>query len=141
MTPEQIALVQSSFQRLGPLRPVMAARFYEELFSKHPDLRALFTTDMAEQQVKFAEKLASIVHAMPRLAELLIHTQSLGARHVGYGVRAADYESVGDALLAALAAVLGDAFDDATLQAWTLAYNLVAETMLDGAAAARPTGS
>lgn len=141
MTPEQIALVQSSFDRLGPLRPAMAARFYEELFRRHPDLRALFTTDMAEQEVKFAEKLALIVKAMPRLAELLSHTQTLGARHVGYGVRAADYPSVGEALLAALAAVLGDAFDAATSEAWTLAYNLVAETMLDGAAAARPTGS
>jgi hemoglobin-like flavoprotein len=128
MTPEQIALVQSSFDRLG-------------LFRQHPDLRALFTTDMAEQEVKFAEKLALIVKAMPRLAELVSHTQTLGARHVGYGVRAVDYRSVGDALLAALAAVLGDAFDAATSEAWTLAYNLVAETMLDSAAAARPTGS
>jgi nitric oxide dioxygenase len=141
MTPEQIALVQSSFERLGPLRPVMAARFYTELFSRHPDLRALFTTNMAEQEVKFAEKLASIVRAMPRLPELLAHTQSLGARHVGYGVRTADYRSVGEALLAALAAVLGDSFDAETREAWTVAYNLVAETMLDGAAAARPTGS
>lgn len=141
MTPEQIALVQSSFERLGPLRPVMAARFYEELFAQHPDLHSLFTTNMAEQEVQFAEKLALIVRAMPRLAELLIHTRTLGARHVGYGVRAADYQSVGHALLAALAAVLGDAFDAATREAWTLAYNLVAETMLDGAAAARPTGS
>jgi len=141
MTPEQIALVQSSFERLGPRQPVMAARFYTELFGKHPDLRPLFTTDMAEQEVKFAEKLALIVRAMPRLAELLSHTQSLGARHVGYGVRAADYRSVGEALLAALAAVLGDSFDAETREAWTVAYNLVAETMLDGAAAARPTGS
>lgn len=141
MTPEQIALVQSSFDRLGPRRPALAARFYEELFARYPDLRPLFTTDMAGQQVRFAEKLTMIVHAMPRLAELLGHTQTLGARHVGYGVRAADYSSVGDALLAALAAVLGDSFDAETREAWTLAYNLVAETMLDGAAAARPTGS
>lgn len=141
MTPEQIALVQSSFERLGPHQPGLATRFYEELFSRHPDLRSLFTTNMAEQEVKFAEKLALIVHAMPRLAELLTHTHSLGARHVGYGVRAADYRSVGEALLAALADVLGDGFDAATSEAWTVAYNLVAETMLDGAAAARPTGS
>ena len=63
------------------------------------------------------------------------------ARHVTYGVQAADYQTVGDALLAALAAVLGDSFDASTREAWTLAYNLVAETMLEGAAAARPIGS
>jgi len=78
---------------------------------------------------------------MPRLNELLIHTRALGARHVAYGVRAADYQTLGTALLAALAAILGDSFDPPTREAWTLAYNLVAETMLEGAAAARPIGS
>lgn len=63
---------------------------------------------------------------------------ALGARHSGYGARAADYQTLGGALLAALAATLGDepgdGFDMATRQAWELADNLVAETMLEGAA-------
>ena len=141
MTPEQITLVQSSFERLGPQLAALAPRFYTELFQRDPALRPLFTTDMAEQTVKFTEKLTEIVHAMPRLSELLTHTRALGARHLGYGVRAGDYQTVGDALIAALAAVLGDSFDDPTREAWNLAYNLVAETMLEGAAAARPVGS
>ena len=141
MTPEQITLVQSSFERLGPELPAMATRFYQELFARDPALRPLFTTPLAEQEVKFAVKLTEIVHAMPRLNELLIHTRALGARHAGYGVRAADYDTLGHALLAALAAVLGDGFDASTREAWALAYNLVAETMLEGAAAARPVGS
>ena len=141
MTPEQIILVQSSFERLGPGLPAMATRFYQELFARDPALRSLFTTPLAEQEVKFAQKLTEIVHAMPRLNELLAHTRALGARHAGYGVRAADYQTLGHALLAALAAVLGDGFDASTREAWALAYNLVAETMLEGAAAARPVGS
>ena len=141
MTPEQISLVQSSFDRLGPQLPTLATRFYQELFARNPALRPLFTTDMAEQKVRFSRKLTEFVWAMPRLAELLTHTRALGARHVGYGVRVADYRTVGDALLAALAAVLGDSFDTPTREAWILAYNLVAETMLEGAAAARPVSS
>jgi len=141
MTPEQITLVQSSFDRLGPQLPTLATRFYQELFARNPALRSLFTTDMAEQKVRFSRKLTEIVWAMPRLAELLTHTRALGARHVGYGVRVADYRTVGDALFAALAAVLGDSFDTQTREAWILAYNLVAETMLEGAAAARPVSS
>ena len=140
MTPEQITLVQSSFDSLGSLLPKMTERFYEELFSAKPDLRQLFTTDLAEQQVKFAQKLAQLVHSMPRLDEFLAHTKALGARHVSYGVRAGDYAYVGEALIAALAYVLGETFDRATADAWALAYNLVAETMLEGAAAARPIG-
>jgi hemoglobin-like flavoprotein len=140
MTPEQIALVQSSFERVGPAVPDLAARFYIELFGRNPALRSLFTTDLATQEGRFADKLTDIVWAMPRLDELLAHTRALGARHVGYGVRAVDYKTVGEALLGALAAVLGDDFDGPTREAWALAYNLVAETMLDGAASARPVG-
>jgi hemoglobin-like flavoprotein len=141
MTPEQITLVQASFERLGPDLPVLAGRFYQELFARDPALRPLFTTPMELQKVKFAEKLTEIVRAFPRLDELLGHTRALGARHVGYGVRTADYQVLGDALIAALAAVLGDRFDAPTREAWALAYNLVAETMLEGAAAARPISS
>jgi hemoglobin-like flavoprotein len=140
MTPEQIILVQTSYQRLGPRLPDLAARFYQELFGRNPALRPLFTTDLAEQQVRFARKLTELVDAIPRLDDLLAHTRALGARHVGYGVRAADYQTVGAALVDALAAILGDGFDPETRQAWMLAYNLMAETMLDGAASARPVG-
>jgi len=138
VTPEQITLVQSSFKRLEPQLPALATRFYEELFGRDPDLRQLFTTDMALQKVRFTEKLTEIVWAIPRLGELLAHTRALGARHVGYGVRVSDYRTVGEALLAALAAVLGDDFDAQTREAWAIAYNLVAESMLDGAASVRP---
>jgi hemoglobin-like flavoprotein len=141
MTPEQIALVQSSFKRVGADLPALTERFYEELFNRNPALRPLFTTDMAEQRVKFAQKLSEIVHSIPRLDDLLVHTRALGARHVGYGVRAVDYQTVGDSLLAALASVLGEDFDAPAREAWILAYNIVAETMLEGAAAARPIGS
>jgi nitric oxide dioxygenase len=121
--------------------PDLAAQFYRELFRRDPALRALFTTDMAEQQVRFAEKLTEIVESIPRLDELLGHTHELGARHVGYGVRVADYWTVESALLDALAVVLGDGFDAPTREAWSVAYSLVAETMLAGAASARHVGS
>jgi hemoglobin-like flavoprotein len=141
MTPEQITLVQSSFDRVVPELPALATRFYQELFGRNPALRPLFTTDLDLQKVRFAEKLTEIVRAIPRLDDLLGHTRALGARHAGYGVRAVDYRTVGDALLGALAAVLGDNFDAPTRDAWVIAYNLMAETMLEGAASARPIGS
>lgn len=141
MTPEQIRLVQSSFERAGPDLSALATRFYQELFRREPALRTLFTTDMALQKVRFSDKLTEIVRAIARLDELLAHTRALGARHVGYGVRVADYKIVGEALIAALAVVLGDSFDAQTREAWTIAYNLMAETMLEGAASARSIGS
>ena len=42
MTPEQITLVQLSFERLGPDLPAVTARFYEELFQRNPSLGTVF---------------------------------------------------------------------------------------------------
>jgi hemoglobin-like flavoprotein len=141
MTPEQIGLVQSSFARASPQLPAMAAAFYRELFGRDPALRALFGADMSEQEVRFAEKLTEIVQALPRLDELRRHTRELGAKHVGYGVRVADYRTVGSVLLDTLAVTLGPTFDAPTRNAWAMAYNLMAETMLEGAASVRRVGS
>jgi nitric oxide dioxygenase len=138
MTPEQLSLVQSSFRRLESSLPVMATRFYDGLFAKDPTLRTMFTIDMEEQKVRFTEKLTEIVRAISDLDALLTVTRALGVRHHGYGVRASHYPVVGAALLDAIASVLGDAFDPDTREAWALAYGLVAETMLEGATAARP---
>ena len=43
MTPEQITLVQQSFERIGPDLSVLSTQFYQELFARDPALRALFT--------------------------------------------------------------------------------------------------
>jgi len=134
MTPEQITLVQSSYDRVGPDLPALATAFYAELFAREPGLRKLFTTDLEVQKVRFAEKLTEIVRSIPRLDDLLGHTRALGYRHVDYGVHVADYATVGDALLGALSSVLGDDLDPPTREAWATAYNLIAETMLQGAA-------
>ncbi len=76
------------------------------------------------------------------------HGPDLGQAHGHLGITDALFDRTAghlDATLAdmelPLAAVLGDDFDEPTREAWALAYNLVAETMLDGAAAARPIGS
>ena len=141
MTPEQISLVQTSFDRLSSDLPALTTRFYEDLFEKDPTLRSLFPADLEEQKMRFAEKLTEIVRAISDLEGLLDQTRALGARHAGYAVRASHYPTVGEALLEALAGVSGGRFDPETRDAWTMAYSLVAETMLEGATAARRGGA
>jgi hemoglobin-like flavoprotein len=137
VTPEQIALVQESYESLGSAETEMAAEFYRRLFARDPELKALFTTDPSVQRAKFADQLREIVMSMPNLDAFLVQTRALGARHAGYGVRVADYATVGASLIEALAASLGESFDEPMREAWARAYNLIAEAMLDGAASAR----
>ena len=63
--------------------------------------------------------------------------ESLGARHVQYGVDEAQYEAVRAALIAALGDTLGDDFDPETEAAWNTAFELTASVMKTGAAEAR----
>ena len=133
MTPEQIALVQQSYATVQDQLPALGNAFYVHLFAAEPDLRALFTTDLALQQTKFTDELSEIVWSVTNLDTFVARATDLGARHLDHGTRARHYAPVGEALLAALADVLGAAFTAETREAWTLAYNLVAETMQRGA--------
>jgi hemoglobin-like flavoprotein len=146
MTPEQITLVQSSFERLRPNLAALAHQFYLDLFEREPALRPLFAADLAEQEARFAAKLTEIARSLPHLDVLLAHTRDLGARHAEYGVKVGDYRILGEVLLSTLGAFLGDSFDAAASRAWETGYNLIAESMLEGAALARfgragPSGS
>ena len=55
--------------------------------------------------------------------------QSLGQRHMGYGVHSHHYETVGNALLWTLDKGLGEAFTPEVRSAWTSAYLLLANVM------------
>ncbi len=59
--------------------------------------------------------------------------QDLGRRHAGYGVEEAHYDSVGGALLWTLEKGLGAAWTEEAAEAWSAAYALLANTMIDAA--------
>ena len=75
-----------------------------------------------------------VVGNLRRPEALLPAVAELGRRHSGYGVMPSHYGTVGEALLATLAAGLGPAFTPAVRDAWTKAYMLVATTIQKAAA-------
>ena len=52
MTPQQIALVQTSFARVAPIADTAADLFYGRLFEIAPEVRRMFPDDMARQKKK-----------------------------------------------------------------------------------------
>ena len=134
MTNEQRALVRESWLRCQPTLRQAGAEFYRRLFALDPAVRELFAgTDMEEQQRKLVRMLTAIVAQLDRPEILVPEVSSLGARHVRYGVRPADYETVGEALLWTLELSLGDGFSAEVREAWTEAYLLMATLMRRGA--------
>jgi hemoglobin-like flavoprotein len=140
VTPEQIVAVQRSFAELsgGAGAQQLAIRFYERLFELDASTRRLFSTDPEIQRAKFLDELTEIVRSISSLDTFVPRALDLGNRHRAYGVMTDHYRLVGVALVGALGDVLGESFTPELQGAWTQAYDLVAETMMEGAAHVEP---
>jgi hemoglobin-like flavoprotein len=136
MTPEQVGLIKKSWSQVLPISDKAAELFYGKLFELDPDLKPLFKGSMEEQGKKLMKMINTAVNGLDRLDEIVPAVQQLGARHVGYGVKDADYDTVGAALLWTLEAGLGDAFTEDTEAAWSAVYGVLADTMKAAAAEA-----
>ncbi|HVF68515.1 MAG TPA: globin family protein [Pyrinomonadaceae bacterium] len=136
MTGEQITLVRDSFEKVLPIADVAAALFYARLFDLNPALESLFKGDITEQGRKLMQMLGLAVRSLDRLEQIMPAVQALGARHVGYGVRDRDYDTVGRALIWTLRKGLGDDFTPDVEAAWAEVYSTLAGVMKEAAAAA-----
>jgi nitric oxide dioxygenase len=133
MTPQQIALVRETFETLVPVRDRTARLFYERLFLIDPSTRPLFRADLASQGAKLMAALSTVVGNLHNLDAILENVCDLARRHVQYGVARHHYASVGSALLWALGQVLGPAYTAEVGEAWSSAYQTLAEAMIEAA--------
>lgn len=131
MTPDQIRLVQTSFDDVFPVYRRLTEVFYTHLFARAPDLRRLFRRDMEQQKAKFANMLAATVAMLDQRAQFRTAVYDMGLRHVNYGVGREHFEPVGTALLDALAEVLGPRFTPAAREAWLALFDEVRSTMIE----------
>ncbi len=110
MTNEQVQLVKESFEKVRPISETAADLFYTRLFELDPTLRTMFKGDMKEQGRKLMSSLALVVSGLDNIDSILPAIKRLGAKHVSYGVKSEQYDTVGEALLWTLGQGLGDAF-------------------------------
>lgn len=133
MNEHTISLVRESFDLLEPIAPQAAALFYANLFETDPSLRRLFRGDMAAQGTKLMQMIGMAVARLDEPDVLMPVLRALGSRHAGYGVRDADYDSVGAALLKTLYQGLGVAYTPEVEEAWIDVYATIAATMKEAA--------
>ena len=129
MTPEKIQLVQTTWERVVPIADQAAALFYGRLFELDPELKPLFKGDIREQGAKLMKMITVAVRGLSDLGKLVPAVEDLGRKHVDYGVRKKDYETVGAALLWTLEQGLGEAFTPEVEEAWFNTYDLLSKTM------------
>lgn len=133
MTPRQAQFVRESFEILRDMTAPLATLFYGRLFSRDPQLRALFHTDIREQGAKLMAMLAAVVNSADSLAAMRPQLRELGRRHREYGASEADYDAVASALLWALAQALEREFHPEVKEAWSALLAAVCEEMKRGA--------
>ncbi len=137
MTPRQIELVKTSFNKIAPLKDQAAELFYCRLFELDPSLRLMFRSDMTEQKQKLMIAIAMVVASLEKLDTILPSVKELGRRHNDYGVQKRHYTVVGAALLWTLEIGLGNGWTKELADAWGTAYSILANAMMEAADAPR----
>jgi nitric oxide dioxygenase len=138
MTPEQIQVIQLTWEKVLPNAETAAALFYDRLFELNPELKTFFkNSDMDTQRGKLVQSLDRVVKGLDHFDDLRTELKMLGSRHVGYGVEDKYYATVGAALIWTLERGLAELWTAAVRNAWTAAYVAMSAEMLEGAAEAR----
>ncbi len=128
----QIERMRTQFAHLGKDVDGFAFDFYTRLFELAPQVRPLFSSDVAPQGRKLATTLGLLVASLNNPERLKGPLSQLGHKHRGYGAQAGHFAVVGQALLETLSKRLGDDFDAESAGNWARAYQTAAGMMQAG---------
>ena len=98
-----IALIQDSMAKLRAQLSPRDTRFYDTLFRRNPEMRAMFCDDIAGQGMRFMSTLAVITDALTTPSVLKEEVSRLAEGRKALGVEAKHYAPLADALLDTLA--------------------------------------
>lgn len=113
----------------------LGLRFYERLFNKYPQVRALFRTPPEQQHRKLTASIGAIVAAVDNPDLLVPYLHAMGIRHLKYQTENAHYPAVAENLIAVLRehlTVEGD-WTDEMETVWKDALEFVSEVMIEAA--------
>jgi hemoglobin-like flavoprotein len=133
MMPEQVELIQKSFDALWPVRRRVAELFSDRFFELAPDARALFPQDISRQQLKLMDMIAAIVGALDKREMFQSIISYSGRQHAQFGVKRAHFVAFGEALIWGLEQQFGAAFTPDLKQAWIMLYDAVQNDMIRAA--------
>ncbi|MGN6083136.1 NO-inducible flavohemoprotein [Trinickia sp.] len=133
LTPDQISRVKATAPVFAQHGATITKHFYRRMFANRPELRNLFNQTHQESGSQ-ADVLAHAVYAyaanIDNLGALGSAVGRITHKHASLNIRPEHYPIVGENLLASVVEVLGDAVDEATLEAWRAAYAQLAQIMI-----------
>jgi len=123
-------LLESSFKLLTPKGNQLVAKFYSELFKRHPEVKPMFdNTSISEQEKKLLDSLQLLVQNSRHPEKLAEPLKALGAKHTGWGVTDEHYDIVANVLLDVMQELAGDQWNREIRNAWVNTLTMVKELM------------
>ncbi len=132
MTEQQITLIKGTIPVLKENGVLLTSYFYERMFKHNPELKHVFNMGnqkSGKQQTALAMAVLAYAENIENPSVLLGVVDHIGHKHTSLDIRPEHYQIVGNHLISSIKEVLGDAASEELLEAWTLAYNNLAEIM------------
>lgn len=129
-----ISVIKSTVPVLKEHGTAITKRFYQMMFSNHPELLNVFN-HANQKKGRQPSALANAVYAaaanIDQLENIIPVVKQIAHKHRSLGITPEQYPIVGQNLLAAIKEVLGDAATDEIIQAWADAYGVIAQVFID----------
>ncbi|OIJ21679.1 nitric oxide dioxygenase [Anaerobacillus alkalidiazotrophicus] len=133
LSQDTINIIKSTVPVLAEHGETITKRFYELVFSNHPELLNIFN-HAHQKQGHQPKALANTVYAaamyIDNLEAILPVVKQIAHKHRSLTIKAEHYPIVGKHLLLAIKDVLGDAATDDIIQAWGEAYGVIADVFI-----------
>lgn len=128
-----IEMIKSTVPVLEVHGKAITSRFYQLMFSNHPELLNIFNhanQKLGRQQGALANAVYAAAVHIDQLENIIPVVKQIGHKHRSLGVKAEHYPIVGKHLLLAIKDVLGDAATDEIIEAWGKAYQVIADAFI-----------
>ncbi|MEH7305135.1 NO-inducible flavohemoprotein [Neobacillus drentensis] len=130
---QTINIIKSTVPVLEKHGEAITTRFYQLMFGNHPELLNIFN-HANQKQGRQQKALAGTVYAaamyIDNLEAILPVVKQIAQKHRSLGILPEHYPIVGKHLLLAIKDVLGDAATDEIIDAWSNAYNVIADVFI-----------
>jgi nitric oxide dioxygenase len=133
LSEHSVQIIKSTVPVLEVHGVTITKRFYQLLFTNHPELLNLFNhanQKQGRQQTALANAVYAAALHIDNLAAIIPVVKQIGHKHRSLGVKPEHYPVVGKYLLMAIKEVLGEAATDDILNAWEEAYGIIADAFI-----------
>lgn len=134
LTERDMDIVKSTVPILQEQGSVITSLFYQRMFENHPELKNIFNQTnqkKGDQSKALADTVLAAAANIDQLEAILQKVKQVAHKHVSLNIKPEHYPIVGKYLLLAMKEVLGDTASDDVINAWTKAYDEIANAFIE----------